>query len=173
MNKLPIKIFYAHSTHNDEEFFDDALTHKLTKLGHQLLNVEEQDVTYLIDNIHKAIKSCDIVICNITPDAKQIDNDGKMHLCNNPNVMYEYGYAIAQNKKIITVLNKNKNAGYELPAILRTLRYTDYSDGNNNAIESVCEYIQRHANEEKVNGVLISEHTLAMISQMLRTESDL
>jgi nucleoside 2-deoxyribosyltransferase len=149
MNQIPIKIFYAYSNHNGEDEFDDALTDKLRSIGYQFEDVDDQNNIYLLDNIHTAIKNCDIVIGNITPDNRQIDTDEKMHLCNNSNVIYEYGYAIAQNKRFISILNKKKNIGYELPAILRTLQYTDYSEDSEGAIESVCEKIQVYINEEK------------------------
>jgi hypothetical protein len=56
MSQIPIKIFYAHSTHNDDDDFDDALTEKLKSIGHQFEDVDEQNNTDLLNNIHKAIK---------------------------------------------------------------------------------------------------------------------
>ena len=120
-----IKIFYAHSTHNDNvETMYDNVCDKLDPKKFEILDIDDEHTnSNVLERMKNMIDKCDLFICDVTSDVPII-NDNKYSVVNS-NVMIELGYAFAKNKEIIYVLNVDAN-GQKIPSFLEGLHCTQY-----------------------------------------------
>ena len=98
-----LKIFYAHSNHNDINF----ATYDLVSNNANIIDVcfnDNKNSNYILDKIKNHIIDADIFICDITPD---YDYDGRTFI--NSNVMLELGFAMNyfDNNNLIFICNSN------------------------------------------------------------------
>ncbi len=94
-----IKIFYAHSTHNDNiQSMFDKVCDKLDNDKFEIFDIDNNNKTNnVLERMEYLIEMSDIFVCDITSDFP-IGDDNKYSLVNS-NVMLELGYAISKRSK--------------------------------------------------------------------------
>jgi hypothetical protein len=143
MNNIPIKIFYAHSTHNTSyDFYEKICTKFNNKKTIQIIDVDDiNDETNLLNKILKEIDKADLFICDITPDYKE--NDVPYI---NPNVLLELGYAKKSSIQIMYIIDSQYKK--DIPSMLKGIYYNEY-ENNEYGLETIGEIINNIVNNIK------------------------
>lgn len=130
-----VKIFYAHSTHEDNQYSLYNGISKRIKESNQnikIMDCEDESGTFKInDVIYKNMDDSDIAIIDITPEEiKEIKIEEKINKSYvfNPNVMCELGYLLKSKlpKQIIIIYNKKNIKPEEMPFNIKTLNMHPY-----------------------------------------------
>jgi len=90
----------------------------------------------LLDKVHLLIDRAEVVLAEITP--RRAD-------CYSPNVFYEIGYAVAQKKELLLLIER----GCEVPADLRgreVIAYEESARGTAELERQVCNHIRSRVN---------------------------
>jgi len=155
MNNIPIKIFYAHSTHGLSQDFFIKICDKINKKKTiKIIDVDDvNDETNLLNKILKEIDKADLFICDITPDIK---NDDTPYISSN--VLLEMGYATKMNIKIIYIINSQKKN--DIPSMLKGIQYNEY-EYNDDSADGIIDIINENIKYiKKYKGWIIHKYKL-------------
>jgi hypothetical protein len=151
-----LKIFYAHSNHNDNNLATYNIIINNINIINNNANIidvcfnDNKNSNYILDKIKNHIIDADIFICDITPD---YDYDGRTFI--NPNVMLELGFAINYFDKnnLIFICNSNNQSDIDSndhklmqnkkPSLLHgyEITYYTYDSNNNDYIDVIIDKI--------------------------------
>lgn len=137
----PIKIFYAHSTHQDTIYsVYNSICEKINENNNSMiLDIDDENTNQtILKKAQSQIDMCDLFICDITPD--YIIEEGA-HTLVNPNVMIELGYAHAKNIDIICILNTDITK--KVPSMLEGIKYEEYRNDYKIYIDIIIDKINQ------------------------------
>lgn len=138
-----LKIFYAHSNHNDI----NLATYDLVSNNANIIDVyfnDNKNSNYIFSKIKNHIINADIFICDITPD---YENDE--WIVNNPNVMLELGFTMNyfEINNLIFIYNSNNKSDIDSNdhklSLLHGYKiiYYTYDSNNNDYIDVIIDKI--------------------------------
>jgi len=166
-----LKIFYAHSNHNDI----NLVTYDLISNNSNIIDVcfnDNKNSNYIFDKIKNHIIHTDIFICDITPD---YESDDRIFI--NPNVMLELGFAMNyfERNNLIFICNSNNKSNIDsndhklmkdkIPSLLDgyDINYYTYDSNNNDYINIIIDKINNTINNYRQNNkqwTLINSYSL-------------
>lgn len=110
--------------------YDETIAPSLVLAGLEPYRVDrDASATFLLESLHAAIDKSAICLADITG--------------NNPNVMYELGYALARGKNVVIIRKEEASA---FPFDIRHLRIISYSTGTKASIAQLEHSITTAAN---------------------------
>jgi hypothetical protein len=161
-----LKIFYAHSNHNDINF----ATYDLVSNNTNIIDVcfsDNDNSNYIFDKIKNHIINADIFVCDITPD---YEYDGWTVI--NSNVMLELGFAnnyFDKNNLIFLCnnidSNDHKTMQNKIPSLLHgyEITYYTYDSNNSDYIDVIIDKINDIVKNYRINNTkwtLINSYSL-------------
>jgi hypothetical protein len=160
-----LKIFYAHSNHNDINLATYDLVCNNTNIIDVCFN-DNKNSNYMFSKIKNHIINADIFICDITPDYEY-----ENWIVINPNVMLELGFAMNYFEKnnLIFLCNSNNksdiNSNNHKLSLLHgyEIIYYTYDSNNNDYIDVIIDKINDTINNYRKNNkqwTLINSYSL-------------
>jgi len=123
-----MSVFYAHSTFRESIWQTfEKICDSVDKNKAEIIDVEENNNSILLDKIKESIDNCELFVCDITPD--YIDNNGNAFV--NANVMLEFGYAINKMDKNNILILLDTNITKKRPSLIEAYHYVEYTYDNN------------------------------------------
>lgn len=161
-----LKIFYAHSNHNDINF----ATYNLVSNDANIIDVcfsDNDNSNYIFDKIKNHIINADIFVCDITPDYEYDD-----WTVINSNVMLELGFAMNYFDKNNLIFlcnnidtNDHKIMQNKIPSLLDgyEITYYTYDSNNSDYIDVIIDKINDIVKNYRINNTkwtLINSYSL-------------
>jgi len=168
-----IKIFYSHSNNQNVVLsLYEKICDKIDTNSVEIIDIENEIFTpTLLNMVKNSIDSCDLFICDITPDAPVEENKPPLI---NSNVMMELGYAWGIGCNVMYILNTEITK--MRPSFLEGEFYVEYQNNCDDHVDIIIDKIKektdalknyKNGQEWKTIKYTISDILLNCISSLL------
>ena len=157
MEKDVFRIFFSWASENKNisilrNAIEEAVL-ELNQIKYKDLHYQYEEATrnepgspHIVQTIFKKISFCDCAIFDVTPFYSFAGNKNKTDkLSPNPNVIFEYGYAMATigEGRCILLINDERIEDNSLPFDIRQNRASKFNGNKTQLKKKICEYIRK------------------------------